>query len=247
MLIVANWKAYVESPQKAKALFAAAKRLSGKKGIEIALAPAAPYLGLLAPGNRSKVAFGVQDISDATGGAATGEVTAATARAFGARYAIVGHSERRARGESDATILAKAQHALAQGMQPILCIGEHERDTDAQYLHFIRGQITAIFSALTPHERLDVVIAYEPIWAIGRTAADAIAPSDLTEMVLYIRKVLSDHVSGDAATHMRVLYGGSVEPGNARSLASGSGIDGFLVGHASTDPKEFAALVNAVS
>ena len=247
MLLVANWKAYVETPQKAKVLFASAKRLVGVKGMEIVLAPPAPYLGLLAAGNRSKVVFGVQDVSDSTGGAATGEVTAATAQGLGARYAIVGHSERRARGETDAVVLAKTQHALATGMQPILCIGEHERDNDAQYLHFIRAQINAIFSSLTPQERLHVVVAYEPIWAIGRTAADAISPNDLAEMILYIRKVLGDHVPGDAAGEMRILYGGSVEPGNARGLAGGSGIDGFLVGHASTDAKEFSALVKAVS
>lgn len=243
MLIVANWKAYVESKQKAKALFASAKRLSGTKGMEIVLAPAAPYLGLLAPANRSKVAFAAQDISDTTGGAATGEVTAAACADIGVKYVIVGHSERRARGENDALIAHKAQHALAHGLTPILCVGERARDADAQYLSFIRSQITSVFSILTAQERLQMVVAYEPIWAIGHSAAEAITPSDLTEMILYIRKVLAEQVAGN----IRVLYGGSVEPGNARDLAGGSGIDGFLVGHASTDPKEFTALVKAVS
>lgn len=243
MLIIANWKAYVESKQKAKALFASAKRLAGRKGIEIVLAPPAPYIGLLAPGNRSKVAFAAQDISDTTGGAATGENTAAAYADLGTRYAIVGHSERRALGESDACIASKAQHALAHGMIPVLCIGERERDAEAHYLAFIRGQITSVFSVLTPQERLQVVVAYEPVWAIGKTANEAITPEDLTEMILYIRKVLGEQ----ASSAIKVLYGGSVEPGNARSLAGGSGIDGFLVGHASTDPKEFTALVKAVS
>lgn len=247
MLIVANWKAYVESKQKAKLLFASAKRLAGKKGIQIVLAPAAPYIGLLAPGNRSKVAFAAQDISDSTGGAATGENTAAAYADLGTQYAIIGHSERRALGESDALVASKAQHALAHGMIPILCVGERERDAEAHYLAFIRGQITSVFSILTPQERLQVVVAYEPIWAIGHTAAEAITPADLTEMILYIRKVLGEQVPGEASRAIKVLYGGSVEPGNARSLAGGSGIDGFLVGHASTDAKEFTALVKAVS
>lgn len=247
MLIVANWKAYVESKQKAKLLYASAKRLVGRKGLHIVLAPSAPQLGLLAPSNRSKISFGAQDISNTTGGAATGEITAATCIDLGVRYVIVGHSERRASGEDDATIATKTQHALAVGMIPILCIGERERDPEAHYLAFIRGQVSSVFSALTPQERLQVVVAYEPVWAIGRTAADAISPSDLTEMILYIRKILNEQVSGDAARTMQILYGGSVEPGNARNLAAGSGIDGFLVGHASTDPKEFTALVKAVS
>ncbi|MDB5237587.1 MAG: Triosephosphate isomerase [Parcubacteria group bacterium] len=247
MMIAANWKAYVETPQKAKALLAGAKRLAGIKGFEIVLAPPAPYLGLLSSGNRSKVAFAAQDISDSTGGAATGEVTAAAAASVGAKYAIVGHSERRVRGETDAIVLSKTQHALAHGLRPILCIGEHERDTDARYLQFIRAQLNAVFSALTPQERMQVVIAYEPIWAIGRTAEDAITPDDLAEMVLYIRKVLGDHMPGEASQRVKVLYGGSVEPGNARSLANGSGIDGFLVGHASTNVQDFKALVREVS
>jgi triosephosphate isomerase len=246
MMIAANWKAYVETPQKAKALFAAAKKLAARKGLEIVLAPPAPYLGLLAPGNRSKVSFAAQDISDSMGGAATGEVTAAAIASVGATYAIVGHSERRARGETDAIVLSKAQHALAHGLRPILCIGEHERDTEAHYLQFIRAQISAVFSALTMQERLQVVVAYEPIWAIGKTSADAITPEDLAEMVLYIRKVLGDGLVGDAQA-TKVLYGGSVEPGNERSLAGGSGVDGFLIGHASTNVQDFILLGKAVS
>ncbi len=244
MLIVANWKAYVETPQKAKALFAAAKRLAGKKGVEIVLAPPSPYLGLLSFGNRSKVAFASQDISDSTGGAATGEVTAAAVASVGAKYVIVGHSEDRARGDSDALILSKTQHVFAQGLRPILCIGEKQRDTDGMYLQFIRGQINAIFSALTAQERLQVIIAYEPIWAIGKTAAEAITADDLTEMILYIRKVVGEYVAGEST---KVLYGGSVEPANARMLASGSGIDGFLVGHASTNVQDFLMLGAALS
>jgi triosephosphate isomerase len=247
MMIAANWKAYIETPQKAKALFAVAKKNATRKGIEIVLAPPAPYLGLLSSGNRSKVAFAAQDISDSMGGAATGEVTAAAAASVGARYAIVGHSERRARGDTDAIVLSKVQHALAHGLRPILCIGEHERDEEAKYLQFVRAQINAVFSALTPQERLQVVIAYEPIWAIGHTAGDAITPDDLAEMILYIRKVLNDHVPGEAPQDMKILYGGSFEPGNEQSLATVSGINGFLIGHASTNVQDFLMLIKAIS
>ncbi|KND51481.1 MAG: triose-phosphate isomerase [Parcubacteria bacterium C7867-007] len=242
MIFVGNWKAYIESPQKAKALFASAKRLAGRKGVRIILAPSAPHVGLLAPGNRSKVSFALQDISNSTGGAETGEVTAAAAFGIGARYVILGHSERRARGESDQIIFSKVQHTLAHGMTPVLCIGERERDSDAQYLQFIRAQLAAVFSGLTPQERIKIIVAYEPIWAIGLHASDAIAPGDLAEMILYIRKVLGDYMSSN-----QILYGGSVEPGNVRMLAAGSGVDGFLIGHASVDVQNFTALVKAVS
>lgn len=247
MLIVANWKAYVESRAKAKGLFQAAKRLSSKlpRSIsQVVIAPPAPYLGLLAAGNKSKVKFAAQDLSNTTGGAHTGEVTAAALRELGVSYVLVGHSERRAAGETDVTVASKAAHALAHGITPILCIGEAARDPDATYLKGLRAQIDAVYATLTPAERTQVVIAYEPLWAIGKSAADAITPSDLAEMVLYLRKLLSAYVP---AGKSKILYGGSVEPGNIRALAGGSGVDGFLIGHASADAASFTALVRAVS
>lgn len=248
MLLVSNWKAYVSEVAKAKALVAAAKRYAGKNDLEIVIAPPAPYLGMFVTKSRAKatLSYAAQDISISTGGAATGEVTADALADLGVKYAIIGHSERRAMGEDDATILLKVQHALAQGLTPILCIGERERDQDATYLQFLRGQIAAIFEPLTPKERTQIIIAYEPIWAIGKSAADSIQPHDLHEMVLYIRKVLTDYLSGAGANHTAILYGGSVEPANIRMLAAGAEIQGFLVGHASTDVPSFTGLAKAL-
>lgn len=247
MLVVANWKAYVEEGKRAKALFALAKRLSGKHKHEIVLAPAMPQLGLLASGNRTKVRFASQDVSNETGGAHTGETTAHAVKDAGATYVIVGHSERRSAGEDDGLVARKTQHALAQGLIPILCVGERERDQGAEYLGQIRAQIAAVMGPLSQKERMQVVIAYEPVWAIGKTAAEAIEPRDLAEMSLYIRKVLGDYLPGKAPAKSRVIYGGSVEPGNIRDLAAAGGIDGFLIGHASVETISFAALVAAIS
>lgn len=246
MLIVGNWKAYVESEKAAKALLASAKKLTGL-GHDIVLAPSAPYIGMLAVGNKSKVAYSAQDISDSTGGAHTGETTGAMLAGLGVTYAILGHSERRASGETDAVVSSKATHALAHGLIPIICIGEKERDADAQYLGFLRGQISTIFTPLSQKERMSVVLAYEPIWAIGKTADEAITPADLNEMILYIRKVLAEYLPGRTPEKVKILYGGSVEAGNAKTLADGTGIDGFLIGHASVDTKAFAGIVKAVS
>jgi triosephosphate isomerase len=247
MLIVANWKAYIESPEKAKKLFTRAKLLAGKSRTHIVLAPEAPYLGLLAPKNRSKVSFGVQDVSVTTGGAHTGEVTAATYASLGATYALVGHSERRAKGETLEEVVQKTAHALAHGLTPILCVGESARDTEGKYLAFIRDQITSALASLQPKDRAEVIVAYEPIWAIGKTAAEAITPLDLSEMVLYIRKVLAELLPGKSSARAKVLYGGSVEPGNERDLAGASGIDGFLVGHASVDLATFSELIKTLA
>ena len=246
MLIVGNWKAYVQSEEKAKKLFASAKLLAKNLSDEIVLAVPAPYLGLFSPTNRSKVAFAAQDISRSTGGAATGEVTATLLRDLGVKYAIIGHSERRAMGETDEIVSEKVRHAHANKIIPIVCVGERERDADAKYLNLLRAQIHAVFEPLSQKERQNTVIAYEPIWAIGKTSADALGSSDLTEMVLYIRKILGDYLPGRSPAKVKLIYGGSVEPANIRSLAEGTGVDGFLPGHASADVEIFAALVKAV-
>lgn len=247
MLIVANWKAYVDSRDDATRLFVQAKRLvTSVKRVKIVLAPPAPFIGLFAPSNRSKVQFGAQDISLTTVGAATGEVSAGSMRALGARYVIVGHSERRALGETDEVVRDKTRRALANGLTPILCVGEKERDADAEYLRALKRQIGIVFEALSPQERLKMIVAYEPVWAIGKHAGDAITSADLAEMVLYIRKVLGEYLVGKSAQKVPVLYGGSVESQNIRALAGGSGVDGFLVGHASADTVQFGALVKAL-
>jgi len=243
MLIVANWKAYVEDLAKAKKLVATSKRLVRGSESDIVLAPPAPLLGALAVGNRSRVAFAAQDISLTTGGAATGEVTAASYAAAGATYALIGHSERRALGDTDAVVAEKLTRAFARALTPILCVGEHERDGEGRYLSYVREELTSALSRLSQKERSKVIVAYEPLWAIGKTADAAIGPNDLAEMTLYIRKVLAELLPGRSATRSLVLYGGSVEPGNIRSLAASSSIDGFLIGHASVDPVTFSLLV----
>lgn len=250
MLIVANWKAYVEQPAKAKALVAAGKRLLARSDHEIVLALPAPFLALFALGKRSKkeaLFFAAQDISDSTGGAATGEVTAALLSEIGVSHVILGHSERRTMGETNDLIFSKVQHALAHNLIPIVCIGERERDPEASYLQFLRSQIAHILEPLSPKERMRIVFAYEPIWAIGKSAAESITPHDLHEMVLYIRKVLADYFPGRASQNVPILYGGSVEPGNIRELAAGSEVQGFLIGHASVEVSSFSALVKAIS
>jgi triosephosphate isomerase len=128
-----------------------------------------------------------------------------------------------------------------------VCIGERVRDEDAQYLQFLRKQLTAVYDGLTPKERLAVIIAYEPIWAIGPTATGAITPEDLEELMRYIRKILTSFMPGRANEKVQILYGGSVDDSNVQSLTRGTGVDGLLIGRASTDPKTFTSLVKKIS
>jgi len=258
MLVVANWKAYIEDSARAKKLFAISKKLARATGVTIVLAPPAPLLGALAVKNKpaspktasrggSLVAFSAQDISATTGGAETGEVIAQAYVASGATYAIIGHSERRSAGDTDSIVSEKLAHALAHGLTPILCVGESERDGDGRYLAIVREELTRAIESLAPKERAKVIIAYEPLWAIGKTAVFAAGSNDLAEMVLYIRKVLAELLPGKSSTHALVLYGGAVEPGNIRDLAATSGVDGFLIGHASVDPHTFTLLVQQLA
>ncbi len=248
MLIVGNWKAHVESKVKAKALYSSAKRLVAKGDCEIVVAPPFPFIGSLAPQKPLKkdVGLAAQDVSITVGGAETGEVTAGLLKELGVSYVIVGHSERRARGESNEVVAEKTQHVLAHGMTPILCVGERERDDEAAYLKEVRGQISAVFGKLSAKERLATVIAYEPVWAIGKSGTEAITAQDLGEMILYFRKVLAEFMPGRANQKVRIIYGGSVDAQNIRGLAGGSGVDGFLSGRASTDVAGFSALVKAL-
>lgn len=247
MLIIANWKVYVETMEAAKKLLAGSVRLAKKERVRIVLAPPAPFLSALSTGKGNRLALAAQDISVESLGAHTGETTAKAVASAGATYVIVGHSERRARGEDTALIAKKVERALSAGLIPVLCVGEHERDREGHYLAVIRKEIASAILPLPQKDRARVIIAYEPLWAIGKTAAEAITAADLTEMVLYIRKVLAELLPKKTSGRTRVLYGGSVEPENARALLEGSRVDGFLVGHASVDAGVFGKLVRAVA
>jgi triosephosphate isomerase len=246
MLIVANWKAYIEDSEKAKKLASVAKRLTRTTPHELVLAPPAPLIGMVAR-LATPVALAAQDVSATMGGAETGEATAAAYAAAGVSYAIIGHSERRAHGDTNAVVAEKIARSLAQGITPILCVGETDRDGEGVYLGTVREELVSALSPLDPRDRAKVVIAYEPLWAIGKGALFAITANDLREMALYIRKVLAELLPGNTANRSRVLYGGSVEPDNIRDLAGGSGVDGFLVGRASVEAQKYTDLIKALA
>ncbi len=246
MIIVANWKAKVADLKTAKALVATARKINDSRGNKVIVAPPFPFLAALAL-PKTKLTFAGQDISATDGGAQTGEVTAPMLSASGARYVIIGHSERRALGDTDQVVAEKVKKALAGGLLPIVCIGERTRDADAQYLHFIRTQLQSVYEAVPKKDVEKIMLAYEPIWAIGKSAEHAITPDDLTEMVNYIRKVLAQLTTKKIADATDILYGGAVEDTNAHALTHETGVAGALVGHASSNPKSFLSLAKALS
>lgn len=246
-LIVANWKMNPVTFTEAKKIVEATKRAASRaRGVSVVVCPPAIYLAALRKGSRA-MAFGVQDIGAHEAGAFTGEISAEMARNSGATVAIVGHSERRRLGESNAVVAKKVAAALAAKLTPILCIGENIRDAGGDYLSVVRAQIMEGLAEVSTPLVPKVIIAYEPVWAIGKKAGDAILPADLHEMSIFIKKVIAERIDRAKALNVTILYGGSVEPENAHALLTSGDVDGFLVGHTSLDTTEFPLVIKAAA
>ena len=218
-------------------------------GTEAWFAPAFPLIAPAAAALKgSSVKVGAQTISIHQEGAHTGEVSAKILKASGVSFALVGHSERRAQGETDEDVREQLQVTLGAGLTAILCVGETEREPDGSHFVQIANQLHRALARLgdakLPAGKL--VVAYEPVWAIGKTAAEAMKGSDVEETAIFIRKILSEALGRDAVSRVPILYGGSVEPQNAGALMKEGGINGFLVGHASADIDSFIEILKAV-
>ena len=244
-LIVANWKSYIESPKAGLVLLQATDKALPRsmKSKVVVCPPSLLFSHLTSSYKGSRIAFGVQDISRAPQGAHTGEATAALARATGSTYTLVGHAERRAAGESQESVAEKVRMALDTKLTPIVCIGERERDRGAEYLSVIESMLVGSLARVGPHELKKLVIAYEPVWAIG--AAEAPDARVVREAVVYIKKILAQRFDKELGLKAVVLYGGAVDASNAKSLLVEGQASGFLVGRASVDPKNFGGIIRA--
>lgn len=243
-LIAANWKMY-KTPEQAKQFVAAFLPLAWEHHRdEIVFCP--PFISIPATVEAvsgSNIGVGGQDMYWEKEGAFTGEVSAQMLLAAGCTHVIIGHSERRQYfGETDATVNRKLRAALAAGLKPIVCIGEVLEEREAGVTEdVLRRQCSIAFREISAQEAEPIVIAYEPVWAIGtgKTATPELA-GDAHRVV----RAQAAAAFGEAvASRMRILYGGSVKPENAKALMSYPEIDGALVGGASLDPKSFAAIV----
>ena len=248
LVVAANWKMH-KIAADVGAYFEAFVRAAPppRGGVELAFFPPFPILEpvVRAAGLRPDASAGGQNCHWEREGAYTGEVSAAMIAAAGARRVLVGHSERRKLfGETDETCALKLRAALAAGLDPMLCVGEtlEERERGRARPVVLR-QLTKVVDGLSREEHARLSIAYEPVWAIGtgRTAE----PGDAQEMHAAIREILASLGSPGAARETPILYGGSVKSGNAAGLLEQPDVDGALVGGASLDPVEFAAVVSA--
>ncbi|MEW5762365.1 MAG: triose-phosphate isomerase [Bacillota bacterium] len=245
-IIAGNWKMH-KTPAEALAFVEDfLPRIAGLRGVEVVLCPAFPALvpvaGALAG---SPVALGAQNMYWEVRGAFTGEVSPPMLAAAGCRYVILGHSERRQYfGETDAGVNRKVKAALAHGLSPIVCVGERlEEREEGRTREVVGTQVRGSLAGLAAEEAQGLVVAYEPVWAIG-TGRNA-RPEDAQEVNAFIRAVLGDLFGAGVAAEIRIQYGGSVTPSNAGELLAQPDIDGALVGGASLDPAGFAAIVKA--
>jgi triosephosphate isomerase len=241
-LISGNWKMYKSVADTKTFVEAIAK--AAPKGIELLIFAQGPLLPTLAEDAKNLFAFGPQSIYWEEKGAFTGELSPALARELGCTYALSGHSERRQFfGETNETAARRALAAHAFGMRSVFCVGELLAERDAgRTFDVLRAQMAPLFAgAKSPPEGLS--IAYEPVWAIGtgRTATAAQAQ----EAHAFLRGLLAGAWGADGAARVRILYGGSVKPDNARELMSQPDVDGVLVGGASLEPASFLAIAAA--
>lgn len=246
-LIAGNWKMHMTPSEASAWLRAFLEDLVSVDAThcEIALNVPAPHLPVLAPiAEGTPVRLGGQDVSAHAQGAYTGEVSAAMLADAGATFVVVGHSERRAyHHEDDALVGAKVRAALAGGLVPILCVGEVEAEREAgQHEAVVVRQLTAALDGVDVGRADELVVAYEPVWAIGTgrtaTAADAQAMGAVARSFLKGR-------FGPVADGIRVLYGGSMKPSNAAELLAMADVDGGLVGGASLDREQFLGIIQA--
>ena len=246
-IVIANWKMNPPTIGEAKKLFLEIRKVAIKyRDVVTIIAAPFPYLEELDELTTAKhTHLASQNVHFEKGGTYTGEVSASMLRSIGVTHVIVGHSERRAIGETDEEIHQKIKISLKEGLMPILCVGEDKRSNSGQYFSVVESQLKSALRGIPKKYLDDIIITYEPVWAIskgdgkGRTAT----PHDAYEMKLFIQKVLTHMYDRKATEKVRVLYGGSVNPKNAKVLLADGEVNGFLVGGASLKAKEFNSVL----
>lgn len=243
-LIIGNWKMNPASLAEARALFGKVKRAAEKlERIETVLCPPFPYLGAFAHSGTARFFLGAQDVFWENSRRATGEVPPEMLADLGVSHVIVGHSERRALGETNEVVAKKTLAALKEGLRAIACVGEKERDSDGRFYAALKNQLAQSLSCVPRRYFLDLAIAYEPLFAIGKSAREAMTPRDICEISIFIRKALTDMYGAETALLPPILYGGSVEAANASAILKEGRVDGLLIGHASLVPEEITTIL----
>jgi triosephosphate isomerase (TIM) len=246
-LMAGNWKMHENHFEAIALVQKLAFTLTGKDfdAVEVAVLP--PFTALrsvqtLIDGDKLRIRYGAQDLSSRDSGAYTGDISGPMLAKLGCDYVLAGHSERRQyHAESDEVVNAKVQAALRSELTPILCVGESLEVRQAgEHVEYILGQLDGSLKGVPAAAVADLVVAYEPVWAIG--TGEVATPKDAQEAASAIRSRLSDVHDAETAARVRILYGGSVKPGNIAPIMAEPDVDGALVGGASLDAGQFAQI-----
>lgn len=243
-IIIANWKMNPIASKEANTLLKnILKDLKNIKNTDVVFCPPFIYLESLKKIVK-KYSLGSQDLFFEDIGAYTGEVSYKMLENLGVKYSIIGHSERRALGEDNIFINKKLKALSKSSIIPILCIGEKERDINHEYVNFLQNQILESTEGLNKKVLEKLIIAYEPIWAIGKDATRDATPEEFLEIKILIKKILSLKFGAKNINNIRIIYGGSVDDKNIEGFLRVGESDGFLVGRASLDSKKFLKIIN---
>ena len=242
-IVVGNWKMNPSTLVDAKKIFSRIKLLSSDVVGQLVICPPATYLYALTSSYKGKkISFGAQDAHWLNNGSLTGYLSPTMAESSGAKYLIIGHSERREiAGENSEMIAKKVLAGVEAQLTVILCIGEKVRDRNAEYLMVIRQDLQECLKKIDKRMMAHVMIAYEPVWAIG--GRDAMSPSDIHGMTIYIRKVLTELYDKQISDATPILYGGAVNTDNVEDIVKDGEIDGLLVGRDSLIPENIMHIV----
>lgn len=251
--VVGNWKMHPKTLVEAGRIVSALKKNLGKKTgkhqrIKVIVCPPALFIApLIASAKKAAITLGAQNASLFDEGAYTGETSPLALAKIGATHVILGHSERRAMGEDDALIAQKVVRAVRNKLCVILCVGERMRDDSGAYFTEVAAELRGSLAGFPKSEMKRLIIAYEPIWAIGSKALHAEEADDFREMKIFIRKNLISRFGKRSGFTIPILYGGSVDEHNAQGFLREGAADGFLVGRASIDPKRFSEIIHVAA
>lgn len=246
LIIAGNWKMNKTVAEAQDLIEGLLLDLKDIKEIDMVVCPPFTALGEVSRHILStSIRLGAQNMSQHAGGAYTGEISALMLKEFSVRYVILGHSERRQFfNETDALVSVKAQAAHAAALRPIICVGETLEEREQGITEkIIETQVRGSFEGLDAAKAADTIVAYEPVWAIG--TGKTASTEQAQEVHAHIRKLLADMYDDATAKLVRIQYGGSVKPANARELMSQPDIDGALVGGASLEPRSFAQIIKS--
>lgn len=246
-VVIANWKMNPVALKEAEGILNNTIKIANKsKKVDVIICPPFTFLYLGQKLKYKNIFLGSQSVFPEISGSYTGEVSVKMLKSMNVKYVIVGHSERRALGESDEYINKQLQTILKEKIVPIFCIGEKYRDKEGKYLAVIKEQIEKGLMNISKLQIKNITMAYEPVWAIGEKAVREATVNEFIEMKIFIKKIISDIYGAKIAHSMKILYGGSVHPDNARSFTLDGGADGLLVGRDSLTSKKFGEIINSI-